>query len=234
MAGFLRRLGQMVGEQSRKAAWLFNSLTGTEADAWRSEQRVGRDLARAILAQSETDPDPAAARWLDEIGGVLAGAVRPPGRTFVFRSLLMPEPNAFALPGGYVFATRSLLRLCQASHDDLAFVLAHEMGHILRGHAAERLVAGSLMRAGVGLLRMPAASIFSALLQGGYAQDQELEADREAVRLCRRAGFDAAAGVRLLEQLRLRLAGPSELMGYFASHPPWDVRLDHLRRQLVD
>src|SRR5207237_1844974 len=142
MAGFLRNLGRMVGEQSRKAAWLFNSVAGTEADAWRSEQRVGRDLARAILATAEVDPDPAAARWLDEIGGLLAGEVRPPGRAFVFRSLLLPEPNAFALPGGYVFATRALLQLCQGSHDDLAFVLAHEIGHIVRGPAMERLVAG--------------------------------------------------------------------------------------------
>lgn len=233
MAGFLRHLGRFVGEQSRKANWLFRSLTGTPDDVWRSEQAVGRDLARAILAQVEVDPDPAVARWLDEIGGVLASAVRPHARPFVFRSLLLPEPNAFALPGGYIFATRPLLRLCQTSHDDLAFVLGHEIGHVVRGHAMERLVASSLLRVGVGLLRVPVSGVVSALLRQGYAQDQELEADREAVQLSRRAGFDAAAGVHLLEQLRLSLAGPSELMGYFASHPPWDVRLDHLRRQLA-
>jgi predicted Zn-dependent protease len=170
------------------------------------------------------------ARWLDEIGGLLADQVRPRGRTFVFRSLLLPEPNAFALPGGFVIATRSLLRLCQVRHDDLAFVLGHEIGHIIKGHAAERMVAGSMLRAGVGLLRLPAAGIASSLLTQGYAQEQELEADREAVSLARRAGFDATAGVRLLEQLRLILAGPSELAGYVASHPPWDVRLEQLRR----
>jgi predicted Zn-dependent protease len=232
MAGFLRGLGKFIGEQSRKAGWMFRSLTGTKEDAWKSEQAVGRDLARTLLAQVEVDPDPAVARWLDEIGGVLTGALRPPGRQFVFRSLLLPEPNAFALPGGYIFATRSLLRLCQRSHDDLAFVLGHEIGHVVRGHAMERLIAGSLLGASVRLLRVPVSGLLSTLLQQGYAQDQELEADREAVHLSRRAGFDATAGVRLLEQLRFSLAGPTELMGYFASHPPWDVRLDHLRRQV--
>src|SRR5437764_13166544 len=141
MAGFLRGLGRIIGEQSRKANWLFRSLTGTPEAAWRSEQAVGRDLTRTLLTQIEVDPDPAVARWLDEIGAALAGALRPPGRQFVFRSLLMPEPNAFALPGGYIFATRSLLRLCQTRHDDLAFVLGHEIGHVVRGHAMARLVA---------------------------------------------------------------------------------------------
>jgi predicted Zn-dependent protease len=187
-------------------------------------------MAHAILAEVEADPDPAVAKWLDEIGGLLAAQVRPGRRVFVFRSLLVPEPNAFALPGGYVFVTRSLLRLCQSRHDDLAFVLGHEIGHIVKGHVAERLVAGSVLRTAVSVLRLPASALVTKLLQSGYAQDQELEADAEAVRLSGRAGFDPMAGVRLMEQLRLKLAGPSELMGYFATHPPWDVRLDNLRR----
>jgi predicted Zn-dependent protease len=230
MAGFLFNLGRILGEQSRKAGWLFRSATGSEEDAWRAEQAVGRDLARKVLSQAEADPDPEVARWLDEVGGLLVGEVRPRGRGFVFRSLLLPEPNAFALPGGFVFATRSLLRLCQTSHADLAFVLGHEISHVTKGHAAERMVAGSMLRTAAGMLRLPAAGLVSTLLQQGYAQGQEMEADAEAVRLCKRAGFDPAAGARLLEQLRLRLAGPSELMGYFASHPPWEVRLAQLRR----
>jgi predicted Zn-dependent protease len=230
MAGFFFKLGQFLGVQSRKAGWMFRSLTGTEAEALRAEQAVGRDLARTVLSQAEPDPDPAVARWLDEVGGVLARAVKARNREFQFRALLLPEPNAFAIPGGFIFATRSLLRLCQGSHDDLAFVLGHEMGHVLRGHAAERMVAGSLLQTGVGLLRVPAAGLLSILLQKGYAQDQELEADREAVQLCAQAGFDPSAGVRLFEQLRLHLAGPSALAGYFATHPPWEVRLEQLRR----
>ena len=230
MAGFFFQFGRFLGEQSRKAGWLFRSLTGSADDAWRAEQAVGRDLARNVLSQAEADSDPAVARWLDEIGGRLVDAARQRGRAVTFRGLLLPEPNAFALPGGYIFATRALLRLCTASHDDLAFVLAHEIGHVTKGHAAERMVAGSMLRTAAGLLRLPAAGILSTLLQQGYAQDQELEADAEAVALCRRAGFDPSAGARLLEQLRLRLAGPSELMGYFAAHPPWEVRLAQLRR----
>jgi Zn-dependent protease with chaperone function len=149
----------------------------------------------------------------------------------------VPEPNAFALPGGFIFATRSLLRLCQGSHDDLAFVLGHEMAHVLCGHVMERLVARSLLSTAVGrlnpvggLLRMPVASLMATLLQQGYSQDQELEADSVGLELMQRAGFDPAAGPRLLDRLRQHFAAPSELAGYFSSHPPWQVRLDSLRQ----
>ena len=72
-AGMALRL--FLGNQSRKANWAFRSLTGTEAEAVRAEEAVGRDLARDVLGQVEADPDPDVARWLAEIGGLLAAAV---------------------------------------------------------------------------------------------------------------------------------------------------------------
>jgi beta-barrel assembly-enhancing protease len=235
LSGFFYHLGKIVGRQSRKARWAFQSLTGDEADALRAEEAVGRDLARAVLEQSPADPDPAVAQWVDEIGGLLAGAVRPPGRTFTFRTLLVPEPNAFALPGGFIFVTRSLLRLCQESHDDLAFVLGHEMAHVLRGHAIERLVAQSIIGPAVSrlspfrLLAGPLAGLTANLLRASYSQDQEFEADRVGTALVRAAGFDPAAGPRLLGKLRLRFTDPTELAGYFSSHPPVELRIRNLR-----
>jgi beta-barrel assembly-enhancing protease len=236
LAGFFYKLGRFLGDQSRKANWAFRSLTGSEAEAVRAEEAVGRDLARAVLEQTEADHDPEVARWLGQIGGLLAGAVGQKERHFAFRSVLVAEPNAFALPGGFVFVSRPLLRLCQGSHDDLAFVLGHEMAHILCGHVMERMVARSLIGAAVGrlnpfrLLRGPMGGLMSILLQQGYSQDQELEADRIGTDIARRAGFDPAAGPRLLDKLRQLFTMPGELVGYFSSHPPWEVRLANLRK----
>jgi len=232
MAGFFYNLGRFLGQQGRKARWVLSSATGTAADAHQAEAAVGRDAAAALLREVPADPDPAVARWLDEVGGLLAAAVPPPAPVFTFRSLLLPLPNAFALPGGYVFATRSLLRLCQQSHDDLAFVLGHEMAHIVRGHALERLTAGSLLSPVGRLMPGPIGALVTTLLHRGYSQDQELEADEHGARLAGRAGFDAAAGVRLLRTLRFQLAGPEGLMGYFATHPPWEVRIERLAARI--
>ncbi len=235
MGTFFYNLGRFVGEQARKARWAAASLAGSEADAARAERAVGKDLARAVLEEAPPDPDPAAARWLDEVGGLVAAQAAPGERTFCFRAVLLAEPNAFALPGGFVFVSRPLLRMCQSAHDDLAFVLGHEVAHVVRGHALERLLARSLVgtagRLGaLRLLRGPLGGLMGVLLRQGYAQDQELEADRVGADLARRAGFDPAAAPRLLARLRLLSAQPGELLGYFSSHPPWEVRIDNLRR----
>jgi predicted Zn-dependent protease len=238
MPGFFYHLGRNVGTQLRKANWVLRSLTGTEAEAIQAEYAVGRDLARALLAQVEPDPDPAVAQLLEDVGSRLAGRVKDRQRRFHFRATRSPEVNAFALPGGFVFVTRPLLELCQGDPDEMAFILGHEMGHVVGRHAIDRLVAQSaigvvakLPRAG-GLLGLPLARLVTTLLQQGYSQDQELEADRLGVRLAQGAGFDAAAALRLLA----RLGGPSTdtriLGSYLSSHPPLEVRIQHLNRLL--
>jgi Zn-dependent protease with chaperone function len=131
--------------------------------------------------------------------------------------------------------TRPLLALCD--EDELAFVLGHEMGHVLLRHAIDRVMAHSALNAAVGRLAAGGgvfgrslAGVAAALLSQGYSQDQELDADRAGVRLARAAGFDPAAGARLLGRLagvRGDLAGLSR---YFSSHPPFEVRISHLGR----
>jgi len=239
MAGFFRNLGQFLGRQARQARWAFRSLTGDEIKALQAEQAVGRDLAAEVLAEMPADPDPVARQWVEDVGNVLAAALNQPQRRWTFRPLLASEPNGFALPGGYVFVTRPLLRLCSGSHDELAFVLGHEMGHVVCGHAMQRLLAKSLLTLTGGrwnpvggLLRGVAGSVLGVLLTQGYAQDQELEADTFGLRLSLAAGFDGQASVSLFERLRLLLSEPGAVAGYFSSHPSWESRISRLRETL--
>ncbi len=234
MGGFFYNLGQRVGTNLRKANWLLRALTGTEAEAVQAEYAMGRDLARALAPQLVADADPAVEQFLDAVGSRLASRVQDRQRYFHFRAVRTPESNAWALPGGFIFVTRPLLELCQWDGDELAFVLGHEMGHVIRRHALDRLMAQSAVRVVSGklsvggLLGLPVARVLSALLHQGYAQDQELEADRIGVQLAGSAGFDATAATRLLA----RLGGPSGAAGglgsYLASHPPVEVRIQHV------
>ena len=74
---------------------------------------------------------------------------------FTFRFFLVddPSPNAFALPGGYVYVTRGLLPLLQ-TEDELAGVMAHEIIHVAERHGVRRARRGLLG----GLLEAPGAS----------------------------------------------------------------------------
>jgi predicted Zn-dependent protease len=238
MGHLFYHLGKAINQALHKGKWVFDSVTGSEADAVRAEEPVGRDLAGALLRQMPADPDPEVARFLEQMGGCLAGRVRVRGRRFSFRALAVAERNAFALPGGYVFVTRPLLELCGWKPDEIAFVLGHEMGHVLRGHAMDRIVNGWMLYAAQRAL--PVGGIAAAWLIGqarelihkAYSREQELDADALGVQLAHSAGFDPRGAVGLLSRLQGEAVPGAPLDNYFATHPPFDVRIAHVSRYL--
>jgi predicted Zn-dependent protease len=234
--GFFYQLGKMTGPKVRKAKWILRSLTGTEAEAIQAEYEVGRDLAKALAIEWQPANDPRVSQLLDHIGSRLSSRVANRHRKFAFYAVRSPHANAFALPGGFIWVTESLVELCGFNRDEVAFILGHEMGHVIRRHAMERLMTSSILDAAIrtapvgGLFRSPIGGVLRNLLEQSYSQDQELDADRLGVRLARSAAFDPAAAARLLARLK---HAPSEVPGlseYFSSHPPLDVRIRHINR----
>jgi predicted Zn-dependent protease len=237
MGSFFFNLGRSVGSGLRKGKWFWQSLAGTEDDALRAEHEVGRDLAWALLRQFQADTDPASVQLLDELTVRLAACVRDRRRHFCVCPVQAPEVNAFALPGGYLFVTRPLLDLCGRDQHETAFILAHEMAHVLLGHALERTMQGWMLDAAGRLV--PVRGVAGAwllqqaseMVHKAYSRDQELDADALGARLARAAGYDARAALRLLG--RLPAAVPeSAFDAYFATHPPVAERLDSLNRLL--
>jgi predicted Zn-dependent protease len=123
----------------------------------------------------------------------------------------------------------------------MAFILAHEMGHVIRGHAIERIVTNTAVS-----VASRAAPVRGALggwlktvgiqyLQTAYSRDQELEADRLGVRLLRAAGFDPEGAIQLLTRLAelKQSAEPASLGEYFSTHPTAEIRIQSLRRFLA-
>ena len=60
---------------------------------------------------------------------------------YEFHVVDMKEPNAFALPGGYIYVSRGLLALMN-NEDELATVLGHEIGHVAARHSVQRQATG--------------------------------------------------------------------------------------------
>ena len=140
MAGFFRNLGKRVGSTMRKGKWLLRELTGTEKEAAEAEYQVGRDLARAWADALPEDQAPVEDELLGHVGDRLSACVANEQLRFAFRRFAAPEVNAFALPGGFVFVTVPLLDLCQRNEAEIAFILAHEMAHVIRRHARNRMI----------------------------------------------------------------------------------------------
>jgi len=128
MSGLFYSLGRKVGPKVRKVKWFWQSIAGTEADAIKVEYEVGQDLANEIRCQLDLDKEPRAEQILTEAGTRLTACVVNRFRKFSFETIKGDEPNAFALPGGFIFVTHALMELCQYNQDEVAFILAHEMG----------------------------------------------------------------------------------------------------------
>lgn len=136
MTGFFYALGRMAGPRVRRAQWVWQSVFGTEDDILAAENLVGNDLAAEVLHQICLCPDEDLTRTVCGLGADLVRFLVNQRRRFHFYVIEMPSPNAFALPGGHVFVSRSILDLCRGQQDQMAFVLAHEMAHVVRGRSS--------------------------------------------------------------------------------------------------
>ena len=148
-------------------------------------------------------------------------------RQFHFSLVRASVSNAYALPGGFVFITEPLVDLCAQDPDELAFLLGHEMGHVIRGHARSQLTARTFLNAVTARLA-GAGLMLRQLLNQGYSRELELEADGEGARLAVAAGFDPRAAARALQRLARGASGNAGLMEYFSSHPPLAERVRKL------
>jgi len=233
-------LGRKVGPQVRKAKWLWQSMTGTEADAIKVEEEVGRDLAHEIRSQLGTGREPKTTQVLNEIGRDVAACVANKLRVFSFETVDGAEPNAFALPGGFIFVTRSLADLCLPDRSELAFILGHEMAHVIRGHAINRIVSQSAIAAASRAAPIRGAvsgwlrKVGVQFLESTYSQELESEADQLGLRLASAAGYDPRGSLRLFARLAKMRSGPHDLdLGsYFSSHPSFDIRIESINSQL--
>jgi len=151
-------------------------------------------------------------------------------REFRFSLVRAGVSNAYALPGGFVFITEPLLDLCAEDRDELAFLLGHEMGHVIRGHARSQLTANTFLHAVTARLS-GAGPMLRQLIDKGYSRELELEADAEGARLAAAAGFDARAAARALRRLALVSRDHAGLAEYFSSHPPLAERIRRLEQR---
>jgi len=145
--------------------------------------------------------------------------------------LILPlkEANAFVNPDGYLIVTEGLLERLNG-RDEIAFVIAHELAHLVKGHPrnletdptrlerirneVERGLGTSVVGTGLQILVNAVASY--------YNREREREADAEAIRLMAKAGFDLNAAKSALKSL----SDSDGFLSWFRSHPFLAERLE--------
>ncbi|MBI2103973.1 MAG: M48 family metalloprotease [Candidatus Omnitrophica bacterium] len=178
------------------------TITSTE-----KEVEVGRKVARQVMDEMAVVADEPLQRRVREIGQRIAAVCDRRELVYQFAVIADDDVNAFSLPGGYVFLNDGLVKKT-ANDDELAGVVAHEVAHIAARHAVKRYESSlglQIVQLASLAARRGAAtgglSVAARAAQLAYARQDELEADRLAVKYLRAAGFDPKAILTFLEKL---------------------------------
>lgn len=148
---------------------------------------------------------------------------REPDLELHFRNGERVGPNAFALPGGTIVITDQLVKLAE-SDDEIAGVLAHEIGHVQNRHSLQQLYRVLGLSVLIGVIGGDASQIVddvvgqaAALQQLAYTREFEADADRRSVEIMVAAGRDPTAFVKLLQ--RITKDEGEKKTGWLSTHP---------------
>lgn len=197
-----------------------------------TEVKWGGLISQSFLADKrvvKSGPAVAAAKKI--MARLTESLEQNPGYPFEIHVVDSPMVNALALPGGQVVVFTGLMEEA-ASADEVAGVLAHEIQHVMKRHVIKRIVSSLGWRAAAAIL-LGGSDLSSVavgageLLELSYGRDQELEADREGVRLMAQAGLPPEALASFFEKLRAKEA--IRMPELISTHPGTDKRIAKLR-----
>jgi len=201
------------------------------------EIAVGREIAGRVLGAAALTRDANAQGYVNRVGRWIALQTERPDLPWRFGVIESPNINAFAAPGGYVLLTRGLYEILE-NEAQLAGVLAHEIGHIVKRHHITVMQKSAAINVGSKLLQSRSGSgeLVRALAGNGAEifarsldKDAEFEADQLGVVLAARAGYSPYGLVEVLQKLGARSSSAdSTLALLYKTHPHPDERLSKL------
>jgi predicted Zn-dependent protease len=206
--------------------------------------QLGAQSFTQLKQQSKISQNSKQTKFVDCIAdAVIAAAQGKPNVPATWEVTLFDSPdiNAFALPGGKIGVYTGLLKVTKTDAQ-LATVLAHEVGHVISRHGAERmsqqmasqtglLAAGMSTSSPYVVAALGAATQYGVLLP--FSRSQETEADEVGLQLMAEAGFDPRQSVELWKNMQAASGGktPSE---FFSTHPSDPTRISNLEAHMPE
>lgn len=196
---------------------------------------LGRQLAREIERTTPLSSDKAMEARVERIGAAVVEQLQPKVYPYQFRVLAKPEINAFALPGGFIYFYEGLVAVTPGD-DALAFVVAHEVAHVSRRHAAKRLekLKGPAFLGQLVGVFAPIGGLIVDLAVGltaaSYSRQDENDADAAATEYMWQAGFDTAGATTVMQKFMALEKGKGAAR-FLRDHPPSDHRLGWIEKK---
>jgi len=207
------------------------------------EIALGKQLAEEVARQSKLNQDPTIAEFINRLGQNLVrnSDAKVP---FTFQVVEDEIPNAFALPGGFIFVNTGLIKLA-SEEDELAGAMAHEIAHVAARHMTCQATKGQI----ANIASIPASILLGGGL-GGYAARQamgvgaqtaflklsrgaEAEADYLGTQYMYAAGYDPTGAITIFEKVEsLQKKQPGALGRVFSTHPMDADRIDKTQKEI--
>jgi len=208
------------------------------------ELAIGAADAAKIDSEMPLIRDSAVDQFVSALGKSMASRTSRANLDWHFSVVNSPEVNAFALPGGFIYVNRGAIE--QADRlDELAGIMGHEIGHVVRRHSAKQIEETEKKDVGVVLLctlTVACRTIGGRLAIGigaeaktaHYSQHDEAEADSEGVVNTTRAGIDPEGLPTFFQKLLdTRAQQPTAVEAFFSTHPTDQSRVAATRKQIT-
>jgi predicted Zn-dependent protease len=222
----------------------------------KDEIKFGNYVDAVVRSQYPIIKDEHLTRQVATIGNQLVTVSTRPNLSYTFKVLNTSEVNAFAGPGGFVYVTVGLLDKLE-SRDELAAVLAHEIGHVCERHSVRSYYTAQKMQNVLTLIDIAAmvagvppvasmggdmvgdfsrivANLTAMIIAQGYSRSWENRADELAFDYASRADYDPRAFVTVLERFRaMEMENGEEIkITLLSSHPKTEDRIAHIKSLL--
>jgi beta-barrel assembly-enhancing protease len=209
-----------------------------------SEIAIGDSAASQIAQKYKISDDKKSIERLEAIGKKVASASDRRDLEYKFYLIEDKTLNAFTIPGGHIYIFRGLYD--KLDDDELAAVMAHEIGHVAARHIVKKMQASmgyqllstialvaytsgqdDKKKRQAGYVAYAGATAFN-LVQLGYSRQDEYEADELAVKYTTAAGYDSDSMRRALEVLKSEEKKGIPVPYILRSHPYIDQRIERL------
>jgi predicted Zn-dependent protease len=207
------------------------------------EVQMGQEYAAQINAQLPIVSDPEANRYINLLGDEIARLTSRADLDWRFYIVDAPEVNAFAVPGGYVYVNRGLIdRTDEMS--ELAGVLGHEIGHVVKRHSIKQMQNAQGANVGLTLacvltgvcgsqVAQAAINVGGTIAFARFSRQDEAEADQVGFDNVVRAGISPVGMVEMFNKLIAeRRSRPGAVEGWFATHPLEEDRVAAIQARI--
>jgi predicted Zn-dependent protease len=207
------------------------------------EVQMGVEYAQQINAQLPIVQDPELNRYINVLGDSIARLTSRRDLDWQFFIVDAKDVNAFAVPGGFVYVNRGLIERADQM-DELAGVLGHEIGHVVRRHTVKQMEKAQGANVGVTLACILTSVCNSQVagaainLAGGavfarFSRQDEAEADNEGFNNVVRAGISPVGMVTMFQKLLAeRKARPAGVEAWFLTHPLEEDRITAIQARI--